>query len=111
MGAEATESHPRRKITSVNIGFFIEFIKRVEEIKEKKNGGLTSILSLFRNLFNKFNKTGARMLDSVYHMTLKLFLIHIFGVKALGSCHMRDAKIVISYRFPKIYKILVVYRF
>ena len=31
--------------------------------------GLPSILSLFRNEFNKFNKTGARMLDSIYHMT------------------------------------------
>ena len=26
----------------------------------------------FRNNFNKFNNTGARMLDSIYHMTLKL---------------------------------------
>ena len=31
--------------------------------------GLSSILSLFRNKFNKFNKTRARMLDSIYHMT------------------------------------------
>ena len=34
--------------------------------------GLPSILSLFRNKFNKFNKTGAGMLDSIYHMTLRL---------------------------------------
>ena len=34
--------------------------------------GLQSILSLFRNEFNKFNNPGARMLDSIYHMTLKL---------------------------------------
>ena len=33
--------------------------------------GLPSILSLFSNEFNKFNNTGARMLDSIYHMTLK----------------------------------------
>ena len=32
-------------------------------------GGLPSILSLFRNEFNKFNITRARMLDSIYHMT------------------------------------------
>ena len=25
------------------------------------------------NEFNKFNNTGVRMLDSIYHMTLKLF--------------------------------------
>ena len=31
--------------------------------------GLPSILSLFRNEFNKFNNTRARMLDSIYHIT------------------------------------------
>ena len=31
--------------------------------------GLPSILSLFRNEFNKFNNTRARILDSIYHMT------------------------------------------
>ena len=41
--------------------------------KRDKMRGLSSILSLFRNEFNKFNNTGARMLDSIYHMTLKLF--------------------------------------
>ena len=34
-----------------------------------KMRGLPSILSLFRNEFNKFNNTRARMLDSIYHMT------------------------------------------
>ena len=34
--------------------------------------GLPSILSLLRNEFYKFNYTGARMLDSFYHMTLML---------------------------------------
>ena len=28
---------------------------------------LASILSLFRNKLNKFNNTGAQMLDSIYH--------------------------------------------
>ena len=37
--------------------------------KRYKMRGLTSILSLLRNKFNKFNNTGARMLDSIYHMT------------------------------------------
>ena len=36
--------------------------------------GLPSILSLFRNEFNKFNKTGARMLDSIYHYDIKVTL-------------------------------------
>ena len=37
--------------------------------KKDKMRGLPSILSLFRNEFNKFNNTRARMLDSIYHMT------------------------------------------
>ena len=36
--------------------------------------GLPSILSLSRDEFNKFNNTTARMLDSIYHMTLRLIL-------------------------------------
>ena len=41
--------------------------------KRDKMRGLPSILSLFRNKFNKFNNTRAQMLDSIYHMTLRLF--------------------------------------
>ena len=37
--------------------------------KRDKMRGFPSILSLFRNEFNKFNNTGAQMLDSIYHMT------------------------------------------
>ena len=37
--------------------------------KRDKMRGLPSILSLFRNEFNKFNNTRAQMLDSIYHMT------------------------------------------
>ena len=40
--------------------------------KRDKMRGLLSILFLFRNEFNKFNNTRARMLDSIYHMTLRL---------------------------------------
>ena len=36
--------------------------------KRDKMRGLPSILFLFRNEFNKFNNTRARMLDSIYHM-------------------------------------------
>ena len=45
--------------------------------KRDKMRGLPSILSFFRNEFNKFNNTGARMFDSIYHnnhMTLKNYL-------------------------------------
>ena len=37
--------------------------------KRDKMRCLPRILSLFRNKFNKFNKTRAQMLDSIYHMT------------------------------------------
>ena len=39
--------------------------------KRNKMKGLSSILSFFRNKFNKFNNTRACMSDSIYHMTLK----------------------------------------
>ena len=40
--------------------------------KRDKMRGLSSILSLFRNEFNKFNNTRTRMLDSINHMTNSL---------------------------------------
>ena len=40
--------------------------------KREKMRGLLRNLSLFRNKFNKFNKTRARMLASIYHMALRL---------------------------------------
>ena len=46
---------------------FIELL--IELGKKDKMRGLPSILSLFRNEFNKFNDTRARMLDSIYHVT------------------------------------------
>ena len=49
----------------------LNLLKELE--KRDKRRDLSSILSLFRNRFNKFNITGARMLDSIYHMTLSLF--------------------------------------
>ena len=41
--------------------------------KRDKMRGLPSILSLFCKEYNKFNNTRACLLDSIYHMTLKLF--------------------------------------
>ena len=49
---------------------FIAFIKLVG--KRDQMRGLWSILSLFRNEFNKFNNTWSGTLDSIYHMTLRL---------------------------------------
>ena len=37
--------------------------------KEIKCKAKPRILSVFRNKFNKFNNTGARMIESIYHMT------------------------------------------
>ena len=39
--------------------------------KRDKIRGLPNILSLFGNKVNKFNNAGARILDSIYHMTQK----------------------------------------
>ena len=44
----------------------------IELEKRDKMQGLPSILSIFRNVFNKFNKTRVRMFDSIYHMTLSI---------------------------------------
>ena len=40
--------------------------------KKDKMRGLSSVLSLFSNELNKFNNTRARMLDYIYHMSLRL---------------------------------------
>ena len=50
--------------------------------------GLSSILYLFRNKFIKFNNTGTRLLDFIYHMTLKLLKNHILGMKTSRFCHL-----------------------
>ena len=52
-----------------------------ESRKRDKMRGLSSILSLLSNEFNKFNNSGTRMLDSIYHMALKILKNLIFGVK------------------------------
>ena len=58
--------------------------------KRDKMRGLSSILSLFRNEFNKFNNTRARMIDSIYHMTNTLkSRFWRKNVKLLSSCTQR----------------------
>ena len=72
---------------------------------------LPSILYLFYNIFDKFNNTGAPMLDSIYHMTLKLHKNYIFGVKMSKFCHLLHRVIMdfITSHY-KVCKPLVVYR-
>ena len=65
--------------------------------KRDKMRGLPSILSLFRNEFNKFNNTRARMLDSIYHMTTTL-KSH-FWRKNVIICHYVRNVIIVVYRF------------
>ena len=67
------------------------FLNLLNELgKRDKMRGLPSILSLFRNEFNKFNNTRARMLDSIYHMTNTL-KSHFWRKKVilLSSCTLR----------------------
>ena len=56
--------------------------------KRDKMRGLPSILSLFRNEFNKFNNPRARMLDSIYHMTLRTLKSHFWpkNILILSLC-------------------------
>ena len=60
---------------SINRGSYMSahvLLNLLKELgKRDKMQGLPSILSLFCNKFNKFNKTRAGMLDSIYHMTLR----------------------------------------
>ena len=69
--------------------------------KRDEMRGLPSILSLFRNEFNKFNNTRARMLDSIYHMTFKILKNQIFGVKTSRFCHLLSKVIIKSLRNVK----------
>ena len=51
--------------------------------KRYKMRGLLSILFLFRRDFIQFNNTGARMLDSSYHMKFKITTFRRENVKIL----------------------------
>ena len=51
-----------------------------ESGRRDKMRDLSSKLSLLRNEFNKINNTRAQMLDSIYHMTLRLLWNLISGV-------------------------------
>ena len=71
--------------------------------KSDKMRGLPSILLLFRNEFNKFNNTGARMLDSIYHMTFRLLLnlisaVNAFLILSLSTqrCYERNNNVVMD---------------
>ena len=55
--------------------------------KSDKMLDLSSIYRFFAKSLIKINKTGARVLDSIYHMTLKYFKTH-FGGEAVNGLPM-----------------------
>ena len=58
----------------------------LNEMEEKiRCEAVPSILSsISSNEFNKFNNTGARMQDSIYHMTPKSHFIRDFRIQTFG---------------------------
>ena len=72
--------------------------------------GLSSIISLFRNDFN-FDNTGARMLNSIDHVTYNLLKNHIFGVITKTKMPYFTQRYNESLRYTLICKPLVIYRF
>ena len=61
------------------------FLNLLNELRKRdKMRGSPSILSLFDNEFDKFNMSGARMLDSIYHIAIKIhkiaFKMSIFAI-------------------------------
>ena len=78
--------------------------------KRDKIRGLPSFSSLFCNKFNKFCNTWAQILDSIYHMTIKLPWNLISCVKRYNFVTMYATLLWTPLQFPCIYKPLVVYR-
>ena len=65
--------------------------------------GLLSISLLFHNKFSKFNNTEAQMIESIYHMTLKLFCYHVFWCEKVNILpYARDIMSLISWRYPNL---------
>ena len=61
--------------------------------KRDKMRGLSSILSLFRNEFNKFNNTGAGILDSIITLQLlsKIFIDSDFCHNYLHTLYLFES--------------------
>ena len=55
----------------VLLNLFSEFWKR-DKMQGLPNARLAEHFISFRNKLNKFNNTRARLLDSIYHITLRL---------------------------------------
>ena len=84
----------------------------LNELGERdKMRGLPSILSHFLNEFNKFNKTGARLLNYIYQMTKSYFKSHFWRTNAKILSYKRRSILWALRNVFKIFKPLVVYRF
>ena len=82
----------------------------LKELKKVIKCEACNILSPFRNELKEFNNTGARMVDSIFHMTLKLFCNRVFGVKTLTFCQINATLLLELVRnLTKICKPLLVY--
>ena len=64
---------------------------------------LAKHLSLLCNELNKFNNTGARMLDSIFHMTLKLLKNCVFAIETVIGY------LVHPYNVPYLYPMLTLF--
>ena len=73
----ATQKHKQTLIADIYRGSYRFF----NELEEERNARLVRHFITFCKEFNKFKITGARTLDSIYHMTLQLFNDCILGVK------------------------------
>ena len=63
-------NHAIHRIYYMSVHILLNLLNKLG--KKDNMRGLPSILSLFRNEFNKFNQLRAHMLDSIYHMTKRL---------------------------------------
>ena len=70
---------PKFCLAAINIEDLLNLLNKLR--KSDKMRGLSSILSLFHNDFNKFNNTRGGMLDSIYHVTLKQLSNRVFASK------------------------------
>ena len=72
--------------------------------KRDRMRGFLSIVSLFRNKFNKINNTGARIMDFIYRLTLKLLKNRILDAKTSRFFHLLRNVImdVITIRYQSI---------
>ena len=82
--------------------FFMCLLNLLNELGEKyKMRGLPSILSLYRDEFNIFNNTRARMLDSILSHDIYITLKSHFCRKKVYFCHYIRNDVMDAITFPE----------